>query len=1152
MSHFTFLETEWPALYESARRAEVVANIDPRTSIFYARRTLELAVAWLYKFDRNLRLPYQDNLSALIHEPTFRQVAGDALFTKAKLIKDLGNLAVHSTRPLSVNDAVAATRELFHFCYWLARTYGQRSRPDPGLRFAADQLPKASTEPKVPLAQLQQLEAQLHEKDEKLSTLLSDRAALDDELQRLRAEVAAAKQANTAQPDTHDYSEAETRDYFIDLLLKEAGWSLDEQKNLEVEVTGMPASTPLGHRDDEPNRTLSGAEGSGRKGYVDYVEWGDDAKPLALCEAKHTKKSPKVGQQQGKLYADCLQAMYGQRPVIFLSNGYEHWLWDDLSHPPRAVQGFYQRDELALLIQRRTSRKPLAAATINENIVERYYQKRAIRRVLESFENDHLRKALLVMATGSGKTRTVIALCELLMRCNWVKRVLFLADRTALVRQAVNAFKTHLPDASPVNLVTDKHGHGRVYVSTYPTMMNLIDAALDGKKLFGVGHFDLIVIDEAHRSVYQKYRAIFEYFDARLVGLTATPKDEIDKNTYSLFDLESGVPTDAYGLDEAVADGYLVTPVAISVPLRFQRQGIQYDDLSDEEKEQWDALEWNEDGTTPTEVDAAALNQWLFNTDTVDKVLAHVMTHGLKVEGGDKLGKTIIFAKNQAHAEFIAERFDLNYPQYKGHFARVITHKTEYGQTLIDDFSNPNKLPQIAISVDMLDTGIDVPEVVNLVFFKPVRSKTKFWQMIGRGTRLCFDLFGPGQHKTEFYVFDYCQNLEFFSQPGAGAEGSLTEALSTRLFKARLDLIQSLDVVNPVANLKDVTSPASGSESHLRGDIAQLLRDRVAAMNVHNFVVRPQRQAVEKFAQAKVWQALSTEDFADLAGKVANLPSELSDDDEDAKRFDLLALRTQLALLKATPDYNGLKERVQKIAGLLEELSPNIPMINAHIVLIQELMGEDWWEGVTTPLLESVRKKLRALIKLIPKKERIVVYTDFEDELLDDPTIVPLPEVTVGIDMAKFKDKARQYLLQHADHLSLQRLRRSQPLTPLDLEALEQMLMESGGSKELIGKASQQAHGLGLFIRSLIGLERDAVMQLFNDFLSGGHASANQIEFVKLIVEELTRNGVMELTRLFESPFTDLNAQGPLGIFPPAQVEKLRETLELIRERAVA
>ncbi len=317
--------------------------------------------------------------------------------------------------------------------------------------------------------------------------------------------------------------------------------------------------------------------------------------------------------------------------------------------------------------------------------------------------------------------------------------------------------------------------------------------AFDGQRRFGAGHFDLIIIDEAHRSVYQKYRAIFDYFDSLLVGLTATPKDEIDHNTYGLFDLETGVPTDAYALDEAVADGHLVPPRAVSVPLKFQREGIKYDDLSEEEKEQWDALEWNEDGTTPDAVDAAALNKWLFNTDTVDKVLAHLMTNGLKVAGGDRLGKTIIFAKNNAHADFIAERFNVNYPHYNGHFARTITYKTEYAQSLIDDFSNKDKMPHIAISVDMLDTGIDVPEVVNLVFFKIVRSKTKFWQMLGRGTRLCLDLFGPGKDKAFFYIFDYCQNLEFFSQNPGYSDGSASEPLSTRLFKARLEMIAELD-----------------------------------------------------------------------------------------------------------------------------------------------------------------------------------------------------------------------------------------------------------------------------------------------------------------------------------------------------------------------
>jgi type I restriction enzyme R subunit len=378
------------------------------------------------------------------------------------------------------------------------------------------------------------------------------------------------------------------------------------------------------------------------------------------------------------------------------------------------------------------------------------------------------------------------------MRCNWVKRVLFLADRVALVTQAVNAFKKHLPESSPVNLVTEKDTEGRVCVSTYQTMMGLIDETKEGQRRFGIGHFDLIIIDEAHRSVYQKYGAIFEYFDSLLVGLTATPREDIDRNTYGLFDLEKGVPTDAYDLKDAVADKFLVPAKSVSVPLKFQREGIEYDDLPEEDKEQCDAIEWSEDGSTPDYVEADAVNKWLFNEDTVDKVLEHLMTRGQKVAGGDRLGKTIIFAKNQAHADFIQERFDINYPSLAGKFARTITFKTEYAQSLIDDFSQKNKAPHIAISVDMLDTGIDIPEVVNLVFFKLVRSKTKFWQMVGRGTRLCPDLFAPGKHKEFFYIFDYCQNLEFFNQNPETTEGALSESLGKRLFKTRLELISEL------------------------------------------------------------------------------------------------------------------------------------------------------------------------------------------------------------------------------------------------------------------------------------------------------------------------------------------------------------------------
>ncbi|MGN7982246.1 DEAD/DEAH box helicase family protein [Burkholderia sp. 22313] len=1128
MSNFTFLQPEWSFLHEDVSKAEGAVNNDPRVACIYARRTLELGVAWLYTHDKTLKQPYQDNLSAYIYEPTFRNGVGHAVFAKARFIKDMGNEAAHSTRKISQSDALNSVRELFHFCYWLARTYGRTSHPAPGISFSAQLIPGASGTPPQTQAQLEKLVAELQERDEKLSSLLADKAQTQAELEKLRAEIATAKAVNTAQPDTHDYSEAETRKAYIDLLLKEAGWAMDPAKNFEVKVEGMPNGEGVG--------------------YADYVFWGSDGKPLMVIEAKRTTKSPTVGQQQAKLYADCLEKMYEQRPIIVYSNGYEHWIWDDKFYAPREMQGFYTKSELELLIQRRASRKKLGETLIDGKIIERHYQNRAVRRVGETFEKDNQRKSLLVMATGSGKTRTVIALADVLMRANWVKRVLFLADRVALVNQAVNAFKAHLPSSSPVNLVTEKNTDGRVYVSTYPTMMKLIDESFDGQRRFGVGYFDLVIIDEAHRSVYQKYRSIFRYFDSLLVGLTATPRDEIDKNTYGLFDLEPGVPTDAYSLDDAVAEGYLVPPVAVSVPLKFHRQGIRYDELSEEEKQEWDEKEWNDEGITPNEIDSEDLNKWLFNADTVDKALEVLMQLGHKVAGGDRLGKTIIFAKNNDHADFIAKRFDVNYPHYKGQFARVVTYKTEYAQSLIDDFSDKEKAPHIAISVDMLDTGIDVPEVVNLVFFKVVRSKTKFWQMLGRGTRLCKDLFGPGQDKKDFFVFDFCENLEFFSQDPKVTEGATAESLSTRLFKARVEMLVELD-----KRRKDKTAgvPDEGlTFEQLRGDTVTLLQTRVAAMNLDNFVVRPHRQFVERYATKQAWDTLGDEQVHELNTRVAGLPSELPDEDEEAKRFDILVLRTQLAILQAAPGFVGLREKIQAIASALEEQFA-IPAIKAEAELIQAVASDEWWQDVTVPMLETVRRRLRALVKLIPKGQKKIVYTDFVDEL-GDVQIIDLPQVMAGLNMSKFKEKARQFLKEHESHLALQRLRRNQPLTSSDLEELERMLVEAGGTQELINEAVGKSHGLGIFIRSLVGLDREAAAAAFSEFLQGTTATPNQIEFIDLIVQELTQNGVMEAARLFESPFTDINAQGPLGVFPAATVTQIVQVLAEIRERAVA
>ncbi len=1118
MSNFDFLVPEWPQIHEPAVKAEETAHGDPRTAAFHARRALELTVRWAYKADATLHLPYQDNVSALIHEPTFKQTAGDVVFNKARLIISIGNRAAHDARPIPEQAAVVAVEELFHVCYWLAHTYARGTQPNPQLTFDPAALPADASATPQSMAMLQALESSLAERDEKLAAILADRDALDDEVKHLRAEVAKAKVANEAHRDTHDYSEAKTRTHLIDALLNEAGWPLDQVRDREFEVAGMP--------------TDSG------QGFVDYVLWGDDGKPLGLVEAKRTTVDPKLGKQQAKLYADCLETAFGQRPVIFYTNGYDHWFWDDERYPPRSVQGFYTKDELELGIQRRASRKSLVGAQIDTKIVERYYQERAIRRISESFERDNERKALLVMATGAGKTRTVVALVDLLARCNWAKRVLFLADRVALVNQAVGAFKTHLPSSSPVNLVTERNEDGRVYVSTYPTMMGLINDITDGKRRFGVGHFDLVVIDEAHRSVYQKYRAIFDYFDSLLIGLTATPKDEVDINTYALFDLERGVPTDYYDLDQAVADGFLVPPRGIDVPVKFQREGIKYDDLSDEEKEQWDATEWDDDGSIPVQVGAPALNAWLFNEDTVDKVLAHLMEYGIKVKGGDRLGKTIIFAKNQAHAEFIVERFDANYPQYKGAFARTIHHGVKYAQSLIDDFSSTEKMPHIAVSVDMLDTGIDIPDVVNLVFFKPVYSRPKFWQMIGRGTRLRPDLFGPDDHKTCFYVFDYCGNFDFFAQDLPAAEGRLVDSLGKQLFTTRLELVATLDTDH--------------LEADLRTDTVAILHAEVAAMNLDNFLVRPKRRIVEKFADERAWSTLEKDDHHALATDVAGLPSALESEDEEAKRFDLLMYRLQLAMLRHEPAFDRLRSRVIEVASLLEEQA-NIPMVREQLHIIADVQSDEWWQDVTVPMIEDVRKKLRLLVRLIEKTKRKLIYTDFEDELGEQTDYELVLMDSSSISMEAFREKTRAFLRQHRDEIAIHRLRMNKQLTATDLTSLERILAGSGiGDPNMLAKATQDAQGLGLFVRGLVGMDRGAAKEAFAEFLGGRTMTASQIEFVDLIIDHLTNQGVVSAARFYESPFTDIAPTGPQAIFTEEEVEALVGILDRVRAAAVA
>ncbi len=1122
MSHFGFVEQAFPALREDCARAESYLKQDPRSACIYARRSVEGLVSYLYDL-WELPLPYTDDLAARMNDAAFKQRTGAGIAAKMNLLRKLGNTAAHAQAPIPPRAALDALRELFHVMVWATFHHSATPQAAPtGQQFDPAKAPQQSALTDV---EVEAILAKFKAHDEAMAQALAEKdelkAAHDAEITQLRAEIAAI-QSKATRVDDHDYSEAETRTAIIDLLLAEAGWPLTEARDREFRVEGMPSPSGLG--------------------YVDYVLWGADGLPLALVEAKRTTKSALEGQQQAKLYADCVEKACGRRPVIFYSNGYSHYLWDDAAgYPPREVQGFYTRAELELMIQRRGTRLSLVGAPIDPDIAGRHYQQRAIKLVGEAFDARQ-RESLLVMATGSGKTRVTIALVDQLMKMGWAKRVLFLADRTALVTQAANAFKAHLPAATTVNLLTEKNTEGRVYVSTYPTMMNLIDdldvstGSTSGLRRFGPGYFDLVVIDEAHRSVYQKYGAIFEWFDSLLLGLTATPKDEVDHNTYRLFRLEDGVPTDAYSLDEAVLEGYLVPPKGVSVGTKFLRHGIAYNELSQEEKDDWDLLDWGEDGP-PDAVDPEALNKFLFNADTVDQVLATLMADGYQVAGGEHLAKTIVFAKNQAHADFIYQRFTAQYPHLGGDYARVITHSTSYAQSLIDDFSNPAKQPHVAISVDMLDTGIDVPQVANLVFFKMVRSKSKFWQILGRGTRLCPDLFGPGEDKKDFLVFDFCGNLEYFSQDPAGSEGSNQKSLDQRLFEIRTGLALALD--------------KAGTEPALKAATLATLRSYVAGMNVDNFLVRPHRQWVDAYSEAAPWDVLHEATATEVLDHLAGLPSgNPVAGDEHAKRFDVMVLRHQLAQLESDgATAERIRGQVQQIAaGLLLKLA--IPAVKAHDELLQTLGEDEWWVDVTLPMLELMRTKIRGLVQFLDKGEKKVVYTDFADELTE-ATHVALPGTNPGTDMERFRAKAAAYLREHEDLIALQRLRRNKPLTADDLVELERVLLESGfGDESLIASAAESAAGLGLFVRSLVGLDRAAAAEAFAGYLDEQAFTSTQLKFVNLIIDELTRNGVMEPARLFESPYTDHAPTGPDFIFKDDQVIEIVATLRQVKANA--
>ena len=1100
MTNFDFLKKEpkFHSFADVAIAAERVLKIDVASSVINCRRAMEFAIKWMYSVDKSLEKPYQDNLVSLMSTEDFHDLVDDDLWKRLDLIRKIGNRAAHNGRKIIEDEAILCLQNLFIFMDYISYCYSAFYEER---QYDVKLLSAIQEEPTVKSA----------DNDVDLEKLIAENKALKEELTARRKE-----QQQTYVPKPLDLSEYKTRKIYIDSMLLDAGWTEGKDWLNEVELEGMSNKSETG--------------------YADYVLYDDSHKPLAVIEAKRTCVGVDKGRQQAKLYADLLEKEFNRRPVVFLTNGFETRIVDN-QYPERKVAAIYSKRDLEKLYNLQMMRTSLDHVSVDKDIAGRYYQEGAVKAVCDSFGRRNRRKALLVMATGSGKTRTVIALCKVLLEAGWVKNILFLADRNSLVTQAKRSFSALLPDLSSSNLVDEKNNYtARCIFSTYQTMINCIDSVKDDDgKLFTCGHFDLVICDEAHRSIYNKYKDIFNYFDAPLIGLTATPKDEIDKNTYEIFDLEKGVPTYGYELAQAVKDGYLVDFMTVETKLKFIEEGIVYDELSEEDKSAYEDTFEFEDGKLPERINSSALNTWIFNEDTIKQVLYILMSDGLKVDYGQKIGKTIIFAKNHDHAKKIFEIFNKQYPELSKngqHFAEVIDNYMTYVQSAIDDFSDSKKMPQIAISVGMLDTGIDVPEVLNLVFFKKVMSKAKFWQMIGRGTRLCADLM-DGEDKNKFYIFDFCGNFEFFRM-NQGRPTANMMALQGAVFTLEFEIAYTLQ------NLEYQVERLIAYRNKLVGTMT----GKVQELNRENFAVRQHLKYVDTYSIVSNYNSITFEDTLMVRQELAPL-IQPDGDEASAIRFDALIYAMELAFLSGKGYGRHRSDLFKKVEGIASVA--NIPEIQMQSELINKILHTNYVENAGIDELEHIRISLRGLMRYLPKE--IVKYdTNFTDEILSTEWNESELE---NDELKNYKAKAEFYVRQHQDNIVIAKLKTNKPLTETDVESLEHILWNEIGSKNDYEK--EYGHKpLGEFVREIVGLDMNAAKEAFSEFLNDTNLDCRQIYFVNQIVEYIIHNGMMkDLSVLQESPFTDKGSV--VEIFTDMNMwMRIKKTIDQINANAVA
>lgn len=1100
MSNFAFLldQDDYKMFAVPCVEAEHSFSISPTLCAMATRKALELAVKWVYAVDPSITFPYKGNLQSLLHEPTFQRAIGSEQMLKSfQYIVKNGNNTIHSKIRISASDAMFDLKLLFQFIQWIDYTYGKQYKKR---SFDIQQVPRiqqALSQKEVKAkeeAARKELVSELDEKDRQIDEL-------KQQLEQAREALSVEKTKRPPMPDSElDLSEYETRQQFIDFDLRVAGWNVDSETEVVKE------------------RKVLGMEGNeGQIGYIDYYLKGRDGKPLAIIEAKRTAYDPKKGLEQSRQYAACLEREFGYRPLIFLSNGYTTYFVDDENGPYRPVGGVFSQDDLQRLMNRRKQALDPLTVQVNLAVAGRYYQVEAIRAFCEAL-NQGKRRGLLVMATGTGKTRVSAALTDVLMRSHLVKNVLFLADRVELVRQAKSAYGEYYPEWSLCNLCENKHDtDARVVFSTYQTMIGAINVEKsdEGKLVFSPGHFDLIIVDEAHRSIFKKYKDIFNHFDALIVGLTATPRNEVSRNTYDFFQVEHGVPTYLYEYKTAVErDHYLVPFYNIEATTKFTNEGITYDDLTEEDKERYEEDFGEDDGedgiAVPDHIDAAALNKFVMNANTVDIVLQDLMEHGIRTKGGERIGKTIIFAQNQKHAHFIVERFGALYPNLaKNGFAKVVVHSEDYSRAIIQDFKR-KPLPVITVSVDMMDTGVDVPEVMNLVFFKKVRSRIKFWQMIGRGTRLCEGLDcvdgidGEYTDKRRFCIFDYCGNFEFFREQTKSIEEKPVASLSEQIFSRKVELIHALQA-----------SEFTSEEKLLgwRKELVQDVHDQIASLDANKTSVRLRREFVEKYRNIKAFDYINEIAVHDLTGELAPL-AHYEGEDEYALRFDVLMYGLMIASMMGqnTVKYTS---KIHATASQLKERM-TIPQVKAQESMIRRISDEpDYLENASLEELERIRITLRGLIRfIVDANTRKTIITDLKDPVL---TRMEGQEFDTTEHYESYKQKLNRYVNEHRDDEVIQKLHYNKPLTKEDYSELEDIMTHKLGSKEEYQKEYDVP--LGLAIRRIVKLDHQATMDAFASFINRHALSSSQSALMEKIIAYVEQNGYLKMEDLVKPPF---------------------------------